>query len=96
MRFGGIFGVIGAARYDAYELEGGGFRSAGDRVSPKVTLGVSPLMGIEFFGTYAEGYRAPAIPETLISGIHPFPPFGIRPNPRCGPRSPTPSRAAST
>ena len=85
LRFGGIFRVIGAARYDAYELEGGGFQSDGDRVSPKATLGVSPLRGIEFFGTYAEGYRAPAISETLINGIHPFPPFGIRPNPALRP-----------
>ena len=80
MRFGGWLRAIGAVRYDSYELSGGGFRSSGDRISPRGTVGVSPFPWLEFFGTYAEGYRAPAISEALISGTHPFPAFRILPN----------------
>lgn len=77
--------VIGGLRYDAYELEGGGEGSDGERVSPKGTVAVTPVKGIEFFGTYAEGYRAPALTETIIAGRHPnFGPgsdFVFLPNP---------------
>ena len=82
----GIFDVIGAARYDAYELSGGTVSSSGQRVSPKITLGVTPVHGLQIYGTYAEGYRAPAITETLIQGIHPAPAtFVFRPNPALRP-----------
>ena len=82
LRFGGWLRAVGAVRYDSYELSGGNndFRLSGDRVSPRGTLGVSPLPWIEFYATYAEAYRAPAISETLISGTHPFPAFQILPN----------------
>ncbi|CAH1659138.1 TonB-dependent hemin, ferrichrome receptor [Hyphomicrobiales bacterium] len=73
--------VLGALRYDEYKLNGGGYESDGSRVSPKFTLGVTPVKGIELYGTYAEGYRAPSITETLIAGTHPFPAFNILPNP---------------
>lgn len=74
--------VVGAARYDNYELQGGGFKSSGDRVSPKITVGVTPYQGITPYVTYAEGYRAPAITETLVAGLHPifFAPFQFIPN----------------
>lgn len=77
--------VIGALRFDGYKLEGGGNESSGHRVSPKLTVGVSPIAGIEFYGTYAEGYRAPSISETLVSGNHPYPVFPILPNPALRP-----------
>jgi hemoglobin/transferrin/lactoferrin receptor protein len=74
--------LIGALRYDNYELEGGGTGLKDDRVSPKVTLGVTPVTGLTVYGTYAEGFRAPALSETLISGFHPgFAHFLITPNP---------------
>jgi hemoglobin/transferrin/lactoferrin receptor protein len=77
-----VVDLIGAVRYDQYDLSGGGHQSDGSRVSPKVTLGVTPLRGVTLFATYAEGYRAPAITETLISGLHPQPsPFELLPNP---------------
>ena len=85
MRYGGWLRVIAAGRYDHYELSGGTLRSSGDRISPKITVGVSPFAGIEFYGTYAEGYRAPSITETLVQGIHPFPAFSILPNPNLRP-----------
>ncbi|MCB5174511.1 TonB-dependent hemoglobin/transferrin/lactoferrin family receptor [Microvirga lenta] len=77
--------TIGALRFDSYELNGGGVSSDGSRVSPKITVGVEPFKGIEFYGTYAEGYRAPSITETLIQGVHPFPIFNILPNPTLRP-----------
>ena len=73
--------VIGALRYDQYELEGGTTTAEGSRVSPKATLGVTPIRGITVFATYAEGYRAPAITETLVTGVHPAPAtFRLLPN----------------
>ncbi len=78
--------LIGAARYDTYELNGGGFSSEGDRISPKGTVGVTPIKGFTFYATYAEGYRAPAVTEALISGLHPFPAnFTFLPNPELKP-----------
>lgn len=78
--------VIGAARYDTYKLSGGGFESEGDRVSPKGTVGITPINGFTVYGTYAEGYRAPAVTESLIAGLHPFPAnFTFLPNPELKP-----------
>ena len=62
---------IGALRYDSYKLSGGGTESDGDHLSPKATLGITPWQGVTFYGTYAEGYRAPSLTETLVSGAHP-------------------------
>lgn len=74
--------VIGAVRYDNYELEGGDTSKDGDRVSPKGTVAITPIKGIEVYGTYAEGYRSPALTETVITGFHPPPAsFEFLPNP---------------
>jgi hemoglobin/transferrin/lactoferrin receptor protein len=80
--------TITALRYDNYKLEGGGFQNEGDRVSPKATVGVTPVRGFTVYGTYAEGYRAPAVTETLIFGLHPPAgptQFGFIPNPQLSP-----------
>lgn len=81
---------IAASRYDAYSLNGGGTNSSGSHFSPKGTMILKPfenssLKGLNFYGTYAEGYRAPAITETLISGTHPTAPFLFLPNPNLRP-----------
>jgi hemoglobin/transferrin/lactoferrin receptor protein len=77
-----IVDLIGALRFDSYHLEGGDTEASGERASPKVTLGVTPLKGLTLFGTYAEGFRAPAVTETLVSGAHPsFANFNLIPNP---------------
>ncbi|HMN70374.1 MAG TPA: TonB-dependent receptor [Rhodoblastus sp.] len=81
VRFGRLVRVVGAARYDDYQLSGGAYSSSGSRLSPKFIVGISPFEGIEAYGSYSEGYRAPAITETLIAGQHPFPAFTILPNP---------------
>jgi hemoglobin/transferrin/lactoferrin receptor protein len=62
--------VIGAARYDRYELSSLTAGSSGDRLSPKITIGVTPVAGFTPYVSYAEGYRAPSITETLIAGSH--------------------------
>lgn len=78
--------VITALRYDNYELTGGTTVLEGDHVSPKVTVAVTPIEGFTVFGTWAEGFRAPAVTETLIRGFHPPPaPFPLYPNPNLKP-----------
>jgi hemoglobin/transferrin/lactoferrin receptor protein len=68
--------VIGAVRYDYYELNSSGVAganntsSSGDRLSPKITVGITPVAGFTPYVSYAEGYRAPSITETLIAGAH--------------------------
>jgi hemoglobin/transferrin/lactoferrin receptor protein len=84
--------VIGGLRYDSFDLKGNDTTNSGDRLSPRVSVGVSPfeseaLKGLQFYGTYAEGYRAPTTSEALISGIHPFPPFPFLPNPDLKPET---------
>src|SRR5262249_7607102 len=84
-RFSDWLRVIGALRYDTYSLSGNGVSSDGDHLSPKITGGVTPIKGIEVYGPYAQAYRAPAITETLISGVHPGFPFEFLPNPNLQP-----------
>ena len=67
--------VIGALRYDHYELNSAANHAEGSHVSPKGTVGITPVNGFTFYGTYAEGYRAPAVTETLVAGPHP--PFAV-------------------
>ena len=78
--------VIAGLRYDVNELESDGTSNSGSRLSPRLTVGVSPfeegpLSGLQVYGTYAEGYRSPSITETLIEGTHPaFAIFPFLPN----------------
>lgn len=65
--------VIGALRYDSFSLENEDISSSGSRLSPKITVGVTPFDPVTFYATYAEGYRAPALTEMLIDGLHPPP-----------------------
>lgn len=64
------FEAISAIRYDRYNLQSGTTNTGGDRFSPKITLGVTPVAGFQPYVSYAEGYRAPSITETVISGAH--------------------------
>jgi hemoglobin/transferrin/lactoferrin receptor protein len=81
-----IVDVIGALRYDNYELDGGGVNVQDEHVSPKITVGVTPVNGVTVYGTWAEGFRAPALSETLMTGTHPgLANFQIRPNPELRP-----------
>lgn len=85
VRYGKLLRVLGGLRFDQYALQGGAFSSHGGRLNPKIMVGVSPLEGVEVYGGYAEGYRAPSITETLVNGVHPFPAFNILPNPSLRP-----------
>ncbi|MHC2723341.1 TonB-dependent heme/hemoglobin receptor [Bradyrhizobium diazoefficiens] len=62
--------AVSAIRYDRYDLDSGKTSTGGDRFSPKITLGVTPVPGFQPYVSYAEGYRAPSITETVISGAH--------------------------
>ena len=76
--------LIGAMRYDNFSLQSadGRIDTQGDRFSPKFTVGVKPFENLQLFATYAEGYRAPSITETMIDGLHPPPAsFAFVPNP---------------
>ena len=64
------FEAVSAIRYDRYDLDAGRTSTGGDRFSPKITLGVTPVAGFQPYVSYAEGYRAPSITETVISGAH--------------------------
>ncbi len=78
--------IIGALRYDHYELNSTTRSSSGSRLSPKLTIGITPIQGIQVYGTYAEGYRAPSVTETLVEGLHPAPAtFRFIPNPNLRP-----------
>lgn len=43
---------------------------SGHKVSPSVTLGLSPIEGFQFFGSYRRAYRPPTIMEGMIKGRH--------------------------
>ncbi len=74
--------IIGGLRFDGYKLDGEEIEVDGQRLSPKLTVGVTPWEPVTFYATYAEGYRAPALTETLIDGLHPPPVTGqFFPNP---------------
>lgn len=71
------FEVIGGLRYDRFNFSGidvtngNQVENDGDRLSPKITVGITPFAGFQPYISYAEGYRAPAITETLVSQQHP-------------------------
>lgn len=87
--------IVGALRFDGYDFEGedsdgNPVDGSGSRVSPKLAVGVTPFegtfaRGLEIYASYAEGYRAPSITETLVSGPHPG--FVFLPNPDLRPET---------
>lgn len=62
--------IVSAIRYDRYDLDSAAVSTGGDRFSPKITVGITPVAGFTPYVSYAEGYRAPSITETLIAGGH--------------------------
>lgn len=83
--------VVGGVRFDSYKLEDDTYNTSGDRVSPRISVGVTPfegLDGLQFYTSYAEGYRSPSLTETLISGLHPSGvSFPFLPNPELRPET---------
>jgi hemoglobin/transferrin/lactoferrin receptor protein len=76
--------IISAVRYDNYELSSNAGGNSGDRFSPKITVGLLPAAVVTPYVSYAEGYRAPSITETLVTGSHtsatPFDAFFVCPS----------------
>ncbi|MER8702166.1 TonB-dependent hemoglobin/transferrin/lactoferrin family receptor [Mesorhizobium sp. M1273] len=67
--------LIAAMRYDGYQLDGktktvppAEASISGDRWSPRLTVGVTPLDGFQLYGTYSEGYRAPGLQDVYRGG----------------------------
>lgn len=95
MAFADWLKLTGALRFDGYDFDGDdadgdAVKGDGTRLSPKLAVGVTPFegtaaRGLELYGSYAEGYRAPSITETLVSGPHPG--FVFLPNPDLKPET---------
>jgi hemoglobin/transferrin/lactoferrin receptor protein len=73
--YGNWLQMIAAMRYDAYQLDGMtktmppvDASISGDRWSPRLTLGVTPIEGFQVYGTYSEGYRAPGLQDVYRGG----------------------------
>ncbi|MDQ8730932.1 TonB-dependent hemoglobin/transferrin/lactoferrin family receptor [Bradyrhizobium sp. LHD-71] len=64
------FDLISAVRYDNYHLSSANTTTEGDRFSPKVTFALLPTYVVTPYVSYAEGYRAPSVTETLVDGAH--------------------------
>lgn len=73
--------LIAAVRYDGYRLDGStkgtpsvpsqAVSISGERWSPRATIGITPVEGLQFYGTYAEGYRAPHLQDMFRqNGAH--------------------------
>ncbi|MGB3387567.1 MAG: TonB-dependent hemoglobin/transferrin/lactoferrin family receptor [Pseudaminobacter sp.] len=67
--------MIAAIRYDGYQLDGQTRTTppvdasiSGNRWSPRVTVGVTPVEGFQVYGTYSEGYRAPGLQDVYRGG----------------------------
>lgn len=65
--------IIAAIRYDGYELDGQtetleDASLSGNHWSPRLTVGVTPVDGLQFYGTYSEGYRAPTVQDVFRGG----------------------------
>lgn len=67
--------LIAAMRYDGYRLDGmtkttppANASISGDRWSPRLTVGVTPVEGFQVYGTYSEGYRAPGLQDVYRGG----------------------------
>jgi hemoglobin/transferrin/lactoferrin receptor protein len=63
----------------------------GIRASPKFAIGLTTTPGFTPYFIYAHGYRAPAITETLVTGVHPAVPnwryLDVAPSPGHGANS---------
>ncbi len=65
--------VSGGLRIDRYESEGKHAIVAtnperkGERINPSMSVTLEPVKGIQFFGSYIEGWRPPSLRETASS-----------------------------
>lgn len=49
-----------------------GFKAdeGGGRFSPTATVAVTPIKGVQVYGSYEQGYRPPNIMESILGGLH--------------------------
>ncbi|GAB6854000.1 TonB-dependent receptor domain-containing protein [Asaia astilbis] len=97
-----IVQLTGALRYDSYHSSGSGYNQgagftqvpvgafhasgSADAVNPKVTLAVTPVRGLQLYGSYGLGFRPPAITEMFMASSHPGLSFlKFVPNPNLAP-----------
>ena len=86
--------IIGGLRYDRYDLTGDSIilydrdvvsklhiDRDGGRVSPTATVAVTPVKGVQVYGSYERGFRPPNLMETLLGGQHIGGGFRFAPNP---------------
>lgn len=87
-KYGTWLDLTAAVRYDGYRLDGMSKATptdpslpvslAGNRWSPRFTVGITPVEGFQVYGTYAEGYRTPHLQDVFRkNGSHTS---GYRPN----------------
>ncbi|GLK75511.1 ligand-gated channel [Methylopila jiangsuensis] len=75
--------ILGGLRYDRYDLKGTSYVITGrdtfsslhldsgeGRVSPTATVAVTPIKGLQLYGSYERGFRPPNLMETLLGGQH--------------------------
>ena len=62
--------TIGAFRYDNYSLSSGNIVPRGRPVVAEDHGRLMPMAVVTPYASYAEGYRAPSITETLVNGPH--------------------------
>lgn len=73
--------LIGALRYDGYQLNGTTKATNllpsedvsvdGNRISPRVSVGITPWDGVQFYGLYSQGYRVPHMQDMFRkNGAH--------------------------
>lgn len=78
----GLFELVPGVRFDSFSIAGGRETNDGSRISPKITAAVNPVAPLTLFASYAEGFRAPTVTETLVQAIHPgAADFAFLPNP---------------
>ncbi|MFT3688846.1 TonB-dependent receptor domain-containing protein [Paenirhodobacter sp.] len=77
----GIWEAVASLRHDSYSLDGRSKAAPGaperdvtrdgHRLSPRLSLGASVIEGVQLFGTWSEGYRAPHLQEVFRrNGAH--------------------------
>ena len=95
--FDGAVSIIPGIRYDSLDLTSNGTFPSRDEsdVTPRVSVGVTPIDQIYLWGSYSEAFRAPTLTELYNDGVHFAVPNGFGPNTLVVNQfEPTPSLAA--
>lgn len=90
--------ILGGLRYDRYDLKGTSYLVTGrdtftslhvdrgeGRLSPTATVAVTPVKGLQVYGSYERGFRPPNLMENLLGGRHLDNGLPFLPNPNLKP-----------